>query len=151
LSRQLSSFEDDDVGVVDEAVDHGDKVSSPKTSPQRLKGLVVDAHLKFVIASSEERNDQEERLLLIGFNGCDWLPIWLPGTDPVSRAGLRTIILPDERVRPTRPPDMSDCLRTVRYDGDDNFEYTSLPAIIAPRPRLERGTYCLGGKPRTTA
>jgi hypothetical protein len=41
---------------------------------------------------------RKERLRLIVFNGRRWLPIWLPGTGNVSRAGPRIIVLPDERV-----------------------------------------------------
>jgi hypothetical protein len=38
-----------------------------------------------------------------------------------------------------------DCLRGVHHSNDDGFEYDGQPALSAPRPRLERGTYCLGG------
>src|SRR6516162_2166386 len=40
---------------------------------------------------------------------------------------------------------MSDCLRAVPHRADNNFEKNSLTALLAPRPRLKRGTYCLGG------
>jgi hypothetical protein len=56
-----------------------------------------------MLRSGDERKDQEKRLRLIGFNGRDWLPIWLPGTDYVSHAGPLTIILPGKRVWPKRP------------------------------------------------
>ena len=39
----------------------------------------------------------------------------------------------------------SDCLRAVPQSNSLGFEYRYLPASFAPRPRLERGTYCLGG------
>ena len=40
---------------------------------------------------------------------------------------------------------LSDCLRAVPRSNNLNFEYRYLPESFAPRPRLERGTYCLGG------
>jgi len=40
---------------------------------------------------------------------------------------------------------VSDCLRAVPQSNNICFEYRYLPALPAPRPRLERGTYCLGG------
>ncbi len=42
---------------------------------------------------------------------------------------------------------MSDCLRAVPQSNNPSFEYRYLPVSFAPRPRLERGTYCLGGIP----
>jgi hypothetical protein len=38
----------------------------------------------------------------------------------------------------------SDCLRAVPQSNDHNFELQIITALSAPRPRLERGTYCLG-------
>jgi hypothetical protein len=46
--------------------------------------------------------------------------------------------------------DESDCLRAVRHYSDNSSEYEGLPALPAPRPRLERGTYCLGGIPEVS-
>ena len=43
----------------------------------------------------------------------------------------------------------SDCLRAVPRSNAPRFESHYLPASSAPRPRLERGTYCLGGIPVT--
>ena len=45
---------------------------------------------------------------------------------------------------------MSDCLRAVPHRADNNFEKNHLTELLAPRPRLERGTYCLGGTPETS-
>jgi hypothetical protein len=42
---------------------------------------------------------------------------------------------------------LSDCLRAVPQSNNLSFEYRYPPASFAPRPRLERGTYCLGGIP----
>jgi len=44
---------------------------------------------------------------------------------------------------------VSDCLRAVHHRGGHIFEYAGLPVLSAPRPRLERGTYCLGDNPET--
>jgi hypothetical protein len=40
---------------------------------------------------------------------------------------------------------LSDCLRAVHLHSDNNFGKSNIPGLPAPRPRLERGTYCLGG------
>jgi hypothetical protein len=39
----------------------------------------------------------------------------------------------------------SDCLRAVGRWIDNSFEYSFSTGLFAPRPRFERGTYCLGG------
>src|SRR5439155_12589612 len=43
-----------------------------------------------------------------------------------------------------RGEDVSDCLRAVTHYSDKIFESNELTALSASRPRLERGTYCLG-------
>ena len=40
---------------------------------------------------------------------------------------------------------LSDCLRAVPQSNNLSLEYRYLAASFASRPRLERGTYCLGG------
>jgi hypothetical protein len=40
---------------------------------------------------------------------------------------------------------LSDCLRAVHLHSDNNFGKSNIPGLPASRPRLERGTYCLGG------
>ncbi len=84
-----------------------------------------------------------------GFSGCRRLPVWLLvaghlcGTHPEPQLCLVS-------ARPPAHPQgytsvESDCLRAVRHPSDNNFEYDYSAALSAPRPRLERGTCCLGG------
>ena len=44
---------------------------------------------------------------------------------------------------------VSDCPQEVHHHCDDNFEKNGSAGPLAPRPRLERGTYCLGVIPET--
>jgi hypothetical protein len=88
----------------------------------------------------------------IGFSGCRWLPVWLPRRRTGSAADIWITVLPSERIpacaSARRCIRLSDCLRAVSPHSDDNSEYAGLPAPSAPRPRLERGTYCLQARSR---
>ena len=76
-------------------------------------------------------------------------PRWRTG----SAAPVWIAVLPGERApacaSARRYISLSDCLRAVPQSNNLSFEYRYLPASFAPRPRLERGTYCLGGTPET--